>query len=521
MDTHEITKYLDVVQKRKYWIIVPFLTSVLVGLFYGLTAPRVYEASTLIMVETQRVPQEYVRSIVSATIEDRLKTITQQVTSRTNLEAIIKENSLYQKPPERDLVIDEKVEILRKSIKIDVARGGRGGGNAFTISFQDKEADKAMRVTNALASNFISENLKIRESQALGTSSFLADELASVEKRLKEKEEELKQYRERYMGGLPQQLETNLRMIERLQAQLDQLTAHVRDAENRRYLLEKEMADAQRGLTSAPSQAGGTGSEPRDLVSLRAELASLEARYTPNHPDVIRVRTQIAKLEEELSGKSPSAEGPRPVAVSPAHQRLSREIQNVELELARTRAESEKVKSQIRSYQTMVEETPKREQELLSLNRDYDNLKNLYNSLLNRKLEAELAVSMERKQKGEQFRVLDPAKKPFKPVKPDLAKIFLIAAVLGVALGGGLAYLVTIMDTSFKSPEEIEKAFKLPILVSIPFRHTEQELQMRKRREIYKAAGVAVGFAVSAVAIVIGTKGFGATVRYIKELAGL
>jgi hypothetical protein len=191
------------------------------------------------------------------------------------------------------------------------------------------------------------------------------------------------------------------------------------------------------------------------------------------------------------------------------------------LDIASTRAEIRKVQAEMGAYQKRVEDTPKREQELFSIQRDYENLKSLYDSLLKRKLEADIAVSMEKKQKGEQFRVIDPAKTPTYPVDPDVKKILLIVLALGLGAGGGLAYLVEMMDTSYRSPDEIQKELKLPILVSIPFRHTEKELAARKRKEVFKAVGVAAGFAVCLVAIVVGTKGFGRTIEYIKELAGL
>ena len=149
-----------------------------------------------------------------------------------------------------------------------------------------------MQVTNALASNFILENLKIRESQALGTSSFLADEVEAVEKRLKEKEEALKAYREKYMGGLPEQLETNLRLLERLQAQLDQENTRIRDGENRRQVLQKELAEEKAKLPVVASSSS-PGEQATDLFSLRHELELLESKYTANHPDVIRLKEMM------------------------------------------------------------------------------------------------------------------------------------------------------------------------------------------------------------------------------------
>ena len=208
----------------------------------------------------------------------------------------------------------------------------------------------------------------------------------------------------------------------------------------------------------------------------------------------------------------------RTSSLSDVGRTLKQQMQNLELEMKSHKDEIKKTQSQIVSYQKKVEDTPKREQELLSLNRDYNNLREVYNSLLNRKLEAEIAVSMEKKQKGEQFRVIDPAKIPTHPVKPDMRRIILIFLALGLGLGGGLAYLMEMMDTSYKSPDEVEQELQLPVLVSIPIRYTKKELRKRAMIGFLKGATIAVCFVSSATAIVVSTKGVDNTVNYVKNL---
>jgi polysaccharide chain length determinant protein (PEP-CTERM system associated) len=521
MDTTEITKYLDMARRRKYWIIIPFMAAVLVGLAYVLTAPKVYEAQTLILVQAQSVPQDLVRTIVAESVEDRLRTITQQVTSRTNLEKIIKDYRLGEEDG-RPASLDVLVESVRKRIKIDVGRGaaGRGGStNAFSISFRGKDPRQVMQVTNALASNFISQNLEIRESQVLGTSTFLAEELESVRRRLVEKEEELKAYRERFMGGLPDQLNANLAVLQRLQLQMDQLGNNMRDAENRKFLIQQTLEEARAGRqTLLPSMAQDR--EVRDLASLRNELAALEARYTPNHPDVVRLKKTIESMEAAERQAGVDSTAPTPV-VSRAEQALVQQLRDIDLDIAGIRAEMRKVQGEIAVYQRRVEDTPKREQELLTIQRDYNNQRDLYNSLLQRKLEADIAVSMERKQKGEQFRIIDPAKVPTVPVEPDMKRILMMVLALSFGLGGGLAYVREMMDTSIKGPEEIEKELDMKILVSIPYRYTEKEIRKRKIKETVYATSVAAGFGLGAVAIILATKGVDGTLNFFKNLMGM
>ncbi|MBW1997916.1 MAG: hypothetical protein JRJ29_08115 [Deltaproteobacteria bacterium] len=517
MANSEIQKYVDVALRRKYWIVIPFLLVLLGGLTYALVAPRIYEAQTLILVQPQRVPEDFVKPIVSIGIEARLPTITQQVTSRTNLEKLISQYNLFDF--KTGAVIDEKVLLFRKRITIEVSRGrGRGTeANAFTIRVRYEDPKKAMLVTNALASNFILENLKIREAQAMGTSAFLADELRSIQRKIKKKEEDLKLYREKYMGGLPEQLETNLKILERLQAQLDQLQTTLANAEDRRLILQREAQRQEEGLVLAgPTLAGGGGVS--DLARLKAELASLEAKYTNKHPDVIRLKEMIARLEKRQSGVKDETSNTTSVPESSiASREVRQQISELEVEIRLRKQEIQNTKAQVKWYQKKVEETPKREQELLTLTRDYENLKELYKSLLNRKLEAEIAVSMESKQQGEQFRVLDPAKEPLNPVSPKMKKVLLLTLVLAIGLGCGLAYAVEMMDTSFRTPEEVEKELEIPVLVSMPIWYTKGEMRRQKAVGILKATSVAVGFIAGAVAIVSATRGLDSVIAFVKR----
>lgn len=521
-NTLEINKYLDMARRRKYWAVIPFLAVILGGLGYVINVPKIYEAQTLILVQSQSVPQALVRSIVTEGVEDRLRTITQQVTSRTNIEAIIGKYGLAEEL-NQPLGIDGMVDEIRKKIKVDVQTSGDrknpGVPNAFTIAFRGKEPEKVMRVTNALASNFISENLDIRETQVLGTTAFLGDELESVRRRLGEQEEVLKAYRERYMGGLPEQLNANLAMLQRLQTRMDQLSRETADLENRKILVRQTLEDMRRAGQTVTLPTRG-GMQVQDLASLRSELTALEARYTSNHPDVVRLR----KIIETLEALQPAGEidsTTNLAGLSRAEQTLVQQLNSIDLDIARRKEELRQTHSEMGLYQRRVEDTPKREQELLSIRRDYENLKGLHESLVQRKLEADISLSMEMKQKGEQFRILDPAKIPTFPVEPNVKKILLMVLALGAGLGGSLAYFREMMDTSFKAPEEIEKEMDMRILVSIPHRYTARELRYQKVRETLKAVSVGAGFVVCAGAIMVVAKGFDSSLAYLKTLLGI
>jgi len=525
MDSFDIKKYLDIAIRRKYWIIIPFLVILLAGFFYILKTPKIYQASTLILVQAQKVPENYVRSVVSSDIEDRLRTIQQQVTSRTNLESIIEEHQIYGTLPEKNLLMEEKVELFRKQIAIDVTNRSGSGESAFSISFQGKDAKKVAQVANALASNFISENLKIRESQAIGTSDFLTDEMESIKNQLMEKEEELKAYKQKYIGGLPEELDSNLSMLTGLRNQLEQLNNSLRSAEDRKLSIQQGIAAQREVITSSGVVITSRTEEPDELSSLKNELASLQTKYTDNHPDIIQLKRRISTIEENnKSQQSESTDVPTTSTGANqtsgqvnANRELNTQVISITQEITRLKAEIQETKTQIRNYEIKVEETPKREQELLSINRDYDNVNALYNSMLNRKLESDVSVNLEKKQKGEQFKVLDSAKVPVKPIKPDVQKLGLLVLALGLGAGCGLAYMVEMIDTSYRGPEEIEKEFSIPVLVNFPVIHTEIELKQIKRKNIFAYTGVSLGFILSVIGILLAVKGVSGTIDFFKS----
>jgi polysaccharide chain length determinant protein (PEP-CTERM system associated) len=501
-----------------------------VGMYLSIKLPKIYQAKTLILVMPQRVPTNFVRSIVTTSLGSRISTISEEILSRSNLEKIIEKYGLFSDPKYSGMFLEEMVDALRKRIEVKVNRG-RQGSDSFSISFRGAHPKMVMEVTNRLTGSFIDENLKVREAQAVGTSEFLADELKIKRQRLEEVEQKLKEYRHQYMGELPEQLDANLRILERLQTQLSEREKTLRDEKSRLTVIENQIEGNRKILTE--NRVTGTVSDEGDEVSLellKAQLTTLKSNYTDRHPDVIKLKAKIADLEAGYKAVEPVSSGePRAnVAGDPALQlvsntltelmrqrvELSGEIQNITLEIT-------ELKQQLKEYQQRVERTPQREQELLAFNRDYDNIQGSYNSLLNRKLEAEIAVNMEKKQKGEQFLIVDRAALPRKPVSPDMRKLFLLSAAAGLGLGAGLIFLLEFLDTSLKQPKDYESELGLAVLATIP-----KILDRRDKVFIRVNQGLTLFSLIIAVALAAGFAtlvfiGVEPTIELVREFAKL
>lgn len=473
-DNLRLEVLLENVSQWRWLFIVPFAIAMVVGMGLAIKMPRLYESATTILVQPQKVPENYVQSLVPQTIEDRIRTIQQQILSWSNLEKVIQRHGLYAAEEQKGMLPEEKIQDLRKKITIDVIQGtgARYRGSdaaAFSVAFRAAEPKTAMNVANSLASYFIDENLKVREEQAMGTSSFLEDELARMRRSLLEMEEELKEFRSRNMGVLPEQLESNLSILGQLQASLLEKQKALREAKTAVVLMQEQIRSTPAPEVVRPEAPRNGESE---LVQAKRQLEEFKSRYTAQHPDVLRLQRKVAELE---AGAPADVQAPPPAVQNPAGReyqafvgRQRMQVGQLQAEIPSLELDIESVRKQIELYQKRVEETPKVEQALFSLNRDYENLKNAYNSLLTRKLEADLSVNMEKKQKAEQFQILDVARLPEKPISPDVPKIFAVSVAGGLGIGAGLVFLLALLDKNVRRPEEVEKLVGVPMLVAIP-----------------------------------------------------
>jgi len=490
----------EIIIKRHWFIIIPFCLSMIIGTVLVLALPRIYESRTVILVQPQKVPSNIVQDIVSSDLNARISTLSQQILSRSNLEKIIEDFHLYSGPKYEKMFLEKKVENLQEKISVKVTQGGGRDADSFSISFRGSEPEKVMQVTSSLASSFIDENLKIRESQAMGTNTFLEDELETMRKRLMETEQLLKNYRETNMGGLPEQLNSNLTILSNLNERLTSIQTEIIDARSRVTNLRNTDFEPTSPAINRPTET--IDPDTQSLDQMRAQLEIFKNRYTESHPDVVRLKKRIADFEEQmkkdgkhkvLSSETDRNRRPR------LNQSFVQQRQNIKNEIIRLESERDDIVKQIAVYKKRVEDTPKREQELQTLERDYDNINQTYNSLLGRQLEAQIAVNMEKKQKGEQFRILDPARLPQSPVSPDMKILFLVVMAAGVGIGGGLIILLEFIDTSFKEPEEIESFLNLPVLATLPTVMSDAETRRNKRKMVVSLAGVFVSCVLFAI----------------------
>lgn len=503
---NDILEYLKIAARRKWFLIIPVLLGTFIAFSVALKLPPIYRSTTLILVEQQRISEIYVTPTDSTPFTQRLNTIQQQVMSRTNLEKIIGNFNLYtieeSKEKEKTLYrikealgleaslkpsVEELVEKMRDDIEIKVMGSGNsasGGADAFRISYVGGNPHITMQVTNTLASLFIEENLKIKEQYAEGTTEFLVRELSIAKKQLEVQESAFRKFKERRMGALPEQLDANLRTLDRLQLEFQSVNESLRNAAERKIFLE-----AQAGAVSTVTGQAPVAAPLVELERLRNELAALLSRYEETYPDVLIVKNRIGELEEQLSStekdnvlskKEPDGESPRT-----QEGFMSPDLAAAMSQIALLKGREARIQRQLKNYQQRVESTPANEQVLTDLQRDYDIIFQNYQSLLEKKLNANLAENLEKRQKGARFRIVDPANLPEKPFKPDRPKVVLMGTAAGVGIGALLIFLLEVLNPAFRKPEDFEGLFEQPVLATIP-----QFSKVRKIKRVKKLSVV-------------------------------
>jgi succinoglycan biosynthesis transport protein ExoP len=464
-----------ILRRRRWWILLSiFLCWALVWIG-GWFWPASYESEALILIQQQKVPEQYVLPNVTQDVQDRVQSMTQQILSRTRLQATIDRFHLY--PPSHGLASlmesGDRVEQLRKDIKIELVESEnksgihRGELTAFRIHYSAPTPELAQQVNSELASLFIDESFKAQQRLSESTTAFLDSQLADARTKLEEQEANVRAFKAKHMGDLPSQLESNVKILSGLQSQLETTERSLDAARQQKLYLES--------LQQQYQTAQGT--------DLRLQLADLRAKYTDDYPDIVALKDKIAtsdqlkkQIEAEIASKTkqpdpsavpaPSEPGQRDSA-TPMMQIQSQLTAN-RLEIQNYEKRQKSLEGQVNAYQARLNLTPETEQQLADISRGYDESKTNYNSLLQKQNQSQLATSLEQRQQGEQLSIIDPPTLPDKPSAPNHLLVSLAGLALGIVLGLGLCAFIELTDVRVRQEEDLAGLVPARVLVGIP-----------------------------------------------------
>lgn len=485
-----VNKYLDLFFRRKIFISAVLLLSLPIGLGIYLMTPKEYQSSSLLSYQRQGISPNKLSPDLESKLRDIVNTLSQVVTSRTNLEKIINDLDLY--PEERKILpIEDVIEVFRKKIEVIPSRQGE----VFTVSYSGSDPDKVVRATNALAAKFIEENLKYRQEKATDTSSYTSQELETAKKVMDAQENAMRDYKLQNYDEMPEHREANIARLTSLQTQYQRKQESIQDLEKTLVLIQDQLNNRRMLIQQAAGLVGdGNATDNRmSLASLHSTLDALSLKYTDKHPEVIRLKKLIEKMENEAgsggNGKNGLARGTGATAQNPVYDQILLQLETqqkgVRLNIANLVNEKIDLNKLIAQYEKFVAAAPIREAEWSSLTREYGQLKKHYDYLVTQNLQAESMLSLEQQQKGSQFKIEDSARSSGKPIKPDFLKI--MAMTIMAALGFGIAatFVLDYFDASFRDPETLNPTLGIPLLVTIPYIDTRAELKRNSVNRVF------------------------------------
>ncbi len=473
--------YLEILRRRWWVILIPTIVGCAGALLYSLRLANQFTSRTLVLVEQQKVPDNYVKSVVTTDIGQRLGTMQEQILSRTRLQPIIEKFGLF-KAEKGKVPLEDLVDRLRRLISVAPIRSlvstKEGELPGFVITFTGNDPRLAQQVCAEITSMFIEENLRLRTQRAEGTTDFLKGELEQAKRNLDEQDAKLADFKHKYIGAIPVNEEADMNMMMSLSSQLDAVTSQLNRAEQDKSYQESLLAQQLSTWQAAPK---GEGSGPRvdnldrRLGELQGQLDAMQANYTPEHPDVVKLKNDIAALKKKIEDNAAHAKDETVQAPEAAGHAEPPEIQQIRLQIhqnatlirEKTR-EQARVRGQLGMFQGRLSMSPKIEQQYKQLTRDYQTALVFYNDLLAKKTQSEMATSLERREQGEQFRVMDPADLPEKPSFPNRAAFGGEGLGAGFLLGIGITLLLELRDKSLRTEDDIERFLGLRALAMVP-----------------------------------------------------
>lgn len=502
--------FLEAAWRRRWIILLPLVVIAAGTMVYVRGLPDRYNSYATLLIVPQRIPEKYVGSAVTTRIDERVRAISQEIMSRTRLESIVQEFNLY--PEERKaMVMEDVVDMMRwRDIGLDTRAASAG---SFTVSYSYSEPRTAQQVAARLASLFIQENTQDRAVLAELTDEFLGSQLQEAERQLKERERQLSDYKRAHPGMMPTQVESNQNAIQNAQLQMKAVQESITRDRERQLTIQRQLADLTLQASMAPppdtSASQAPQSAAQQLDKAREAMKQLRMRMTADHPDIKALTRQIKDLEQKAAVEASQAPLSGPVgSVSPAEASRAARIADLQAEeaslgkrIAQNQDAERELLGSMSAYRGRLESAPNVEIELTNMTRDYSTLLAQYQSLLAKSQDAKVSANLERRQIGEQFKLIDSARVPQRPTSPDRFRMNMMGALGGLMLGLGFAALLEYRDTSLRTDDDVLVALALPVLAIVPTMSTELERQRKKRQKRWVASSGAAALVLGTVAV--------------------
>lgn len=518
----DVEDYVDVVRRHKGWILGPAFAGLVIAVVVAFLWPDTYVSDALIRIAPPSVPERYVASNVNLQVGQRIASISQQVLSRSNIQALINENLLY--PRKRNRVPDaDIIEQMQRDIELRPVSALREPGatsTAFRVRFSYENRYIAQKVVSKIVSALVDTTMTARSNESTMTTDFLKDRVKAAKDNLDKIENQLTDYRLRFSGKLPEQLQSNMQQLNTLSTQLSATSSAINRATQEKLQYESQLRSAKEQLESIPTTPGGALEAAaknerliqmeRQILEMESLLSGLRQQYRDTHPDVRRVTAQLEnvkktresllKVEEKKVAAAPQKKEPvaptrEQAQMTAALERMQSLIQAKDMEIEQLVKDQARIDKSIRIYQERIDASPFGEREYARLTRDYGMAKQQYEELTMKTGQSSMATDLENRKQGELLEVLEQASLPQTPSQPNRWYIVTAGTALGFLLGVFLSGAREMQDTSLKNLKDVKAYTGLPVLGSVPLVQSDF-VEQRKRRLLWLAWSTAcmVGF---------------------------
>lgn len=477
-----LADYLAIIKRRALLLILSFVGILGISITIAVVIPPVYESTGTILVESQQIPVDLVAATITSFADERIEVIRQRVMTRENLTRIIDKYKLYDGDG-RVLTTSEKIDDMRKAIAVTLLNANvKGKGQAaiaFKLSYEHRRPEVASKVANELVTLFLDANVKQRTERASETTEFLTQEAEKLKVELEKIESQLASYKQQYGDALPEHQSLRMGMLSRTESELKEVERDYKSAQEELRFLDLELAAAKAGVTPRTGSPLGTAAGPQDLGSLKAEHARLLSLYTEAHPDVRAVKRKIDALEAAGAGSKNGSATEAPVSL---------EVARVQTKIAATHARIESLGTQMKAlrgklatYEKQIVQAPQVERGLITLMRDHENAQKKYEEIRAKQMSARISENLEQENKAERFILLEPPLMPDKPIKPNRKKMVAMGFFLALAGAGGLVMLLETLQQRVRGADALAPLLGRRVLATIPYLHTQGEIERRKR----------------------------------------
>ena len=482
MENRELTldDYLAMFRRRMKVILIPALLAPLAGFLVSYLFSAKYTSQAEVLVESPKISDAVVPQVYNEDLTQQMNEIVGRVMSTTTLRPRVEALGLSR----AGRTVDDLVGNIQQNMTIQQApdisqetpgKKRQSGSASFYVSYTGSNAEEAKRICSELTSMLIEQDLKSRQEHTKGTTDFLTQQVADAKERLDDLDKKVAAFKNQHIGQLPGDEDNNLKILMGLNSQLDANTQSLNRATQDKAYTESLLAQ-QIAAWKASQSASNPQTLQQQLSQLQTQLIDLQARYTSDHPDVIKTQADIAQLKKKLAELNDASANATDTTTAKESGSDPPEIRQLRLQvhqygdlITQTTRDQKKLQEEIAVYQSRVAASPSIEEEYKELARDYDNAQKVYQDDLAKQSTSNMATQAANQAEGAQMTLLNPANLPDSPSFPN--RLFFAGGGLGagLALGLGLALWLELRDKSIRTQADAESALELPMLVAVPW----------------------------------------------------